>query len=157
MEIPKLNNSVPLSLRFRKLGEQRSPTHLRELGWPFVLLCVGLVVVGLLGLSGKPDVLQEQAESDLEVFVRQGCPHCEKAKTYLTRLKKRYPQLTVTVRDIGEDPPALLRLKTLAAKFGITQLGVPAFFGRGELLVGFDSEVTTGKQLEQLLGRPPPD
>ncbi|MFZ1747290.1 MAG: glutaredoxin domain-containing protein [Nitrospirales bacterium] len=157
MKIPKLNNFVPLSLRFRKPGGQQCPTHLREFGWPFVLLCVGLVVVGMLGLSGKPDVVPEQAVSDLEVFVRQGCPHCEKAKSYLTHLKQRYPQFKVLVRDIGEDPQALLRLKTLAARFGITQLGVPAFYARGELLIGFESEETTGKQLEERLGRPPPD
>ena len=131
--------------------------YLRKLSWPTVLSCVVFVVVGMLGLSGKPAVVPEQAESDLEVFVRQGCPHCEKAKIYLTQLKQRYPQLKVTVRDIGEDPQALLRLKTLAAKFGITQLGVPAFYGRGELFIGFESEETTGTQLEELLGRPPPD
>ena len=159
MKIPKLNNFnlAPLSLRFQKPRGQQSPTHLMEFRWPFVLLCVGLVVVGMLGLSGKPDVLPDQAESDLEVFVRQGCPHCEKAKSYLTRLKQQYPNLTVNVRDIGEDPQALLRLKALAAKFGMTQLGVPAFYGGGELLIGFESAETTGQQLEELLGRPPPD
>ncbi|WP_342349759.1 glutaredoxin domain-containing protein [uncultured Nitrospira sp.] len=152
-----LNNLILLSVHFRKLGGQQSPTNLRKLGWPFVLPCVVFVVVGMLGMSGKPDVVPEQAESDLEVFVRQGCPHCEKAKTYLTRLKQQYPQLIVAIRDIGEDPQALLRLQTLAAKFGVTQLGVPAFYARGELLIGFESEETTGKQLEKLLGRPPPD
>ncbi len=130
---------------------------LRKLRWPTVLLCATFVVVGILGLSGKPTVVPEQIESDLEVFVRQGCPHCEKAKTYLTRLMQQNPKLSVTIRDIGEDPQALLRLKTLAAKFGITQLGVPAFYARGELLIGFESEGTTGKQLEERLGRPPPD
>ena len=38
----------------------------------------------------------------------------------------------------------------------MTQLGVPAFYVRGELVVGFQSEETTGKHLEELLGRPPP-
>lgn len=137
-------------------GQQRS-TYLRKLRWPSVVSSVVFVVVGVLGLSGKPAVGPEQVESDLEVFVRQGCPHCEKAKTYLTDLKQRYPQLKVTVRDIGQDPQALLRLKTLAAKFDITQLGVPAFYVRGELVVGFQSAEITGKQLEELLGRPPPD
>ncbi|MDR4483733.1 MAG: glutaredoxin domain-containing protein [Nitrospirales bacterium] len=131
--------------------------YLKKLRWPTVFLCVTFVVVGILGLSGKLEVLPEQAESDLEVFVRQGCPHCEKAKSYLTRLKQQYPTLTVNVRDIGEDPQALLRLKTLAAKFGMTSLGVPAFYGRGELLIGFESAETTGQKLEELLGRPPPD
>ncbi len=151
------NNRFPLSLNFGKPSGLQGARYVRNLRWSVVLSCVVFVVVGLLGLSGKPAVVPEQAESDLEVFVREGCPHCEKAKTYLTRLKQRYPQLTVTIHDIAEDPQALLRLKTLAAKFGITQLGVPAFYGRGELLIGFESAETTGKQLEELLGRPPPD
>ncbi|MEO8327243.1 MAG: glutaredoxin domain-containing protein [Nitrospirota bacterium] len=111
----------------------------------------------MLGLSGKPAVSPEKTESALEVFVRQGCPHCEKAKAYLAHLKEQRPQLTIAVHDIGEDPQALLRLKVLAAKFDVTQLGVPAFYVGGELLVGFESEETTGQQLEELLGRPPPD
>jgi glutaredoxin len=145
------NNLFPISLNFGKPGRLQSASYLRNLRWPVVLSCVVFVVVGMLGLSGKPVVVPEQAESDLEVFVREGCPHCEKAKTFLTRLKQRYPQLTVTIHDIDEDPQALLRLKTLAAKFGITQLGVPAFYGRGELVIGFESDATTGKQLEELL------
>jgi len=156
MKFLNLNNRFPLFLYFRRPGRQQSPRYVRNLRWP-VVLCLVIVVVGMIGLSGKPAVLPEQAESDLEVFVRQGCPHCEKAKTWLASLKQRYPQLTVTVRDIGEDPQGLFRLKTLAAKFGITQLGVPAFYARGKLLIGFESEKTTGKQLEELLGRPPPD
>jgi len=118
---------------------------------------VVFVVVSAIGMGKRPDVEPGQARGDLEVFVRQGCPHCDKAKPTLARLKQRYPQLTVSIHDIGEDPEALLRLKTLAAKFGIIQLGVPAFYGRGELVIGFESDATTGKQLEELLGRPPPD
>jgi len=157
MTFHKLNNLVPISRHFRKPGGKQNGINLTKPGWPFVLSCVFFMVVGVLGLSGKPDGAPEQFESDLEVFVRQGCPHCEKAKTYLTDLNHRYPQLKVTVRDIGQDPQALLRLKALAAKFDMTQLGVPAFYVRGELVVGFQSPEITGKQLEELLGRPPPD
>jgi len=151
------NNLIPISLNFGKPSCLQSLRYSRNLGWPVVLSCLVFAVVGMLGLSGKPAVFPEQAESDLEVFVREGCPHCEKAETWLASLKQRYPQLTVTIHDINEDPQALLRLKALAAKFGITQLGVPAFYGRGELLIGFESVETTGRQLEELLGRPPPD
>jgi glutaredoxin len=157
MKFQKLNNLIPISLCDRRQGGKPNATNLRALSWLFVLSCVLFVVVGVLGMSGKPAVAPEQIESDLEVFVRQGCPHCEKAKAYLTKLKQRDPQLKVTVRDIGEDPQALLLLKTLAAKFDMAPVGVPAFYVRGELVVGFHSEETTGKHLEELLGRPPPD
>ena len=56
-------------------------------------------------MGEKPPIGREQIESDLEVFVRQGCPHCENAKTFLSQLEQRYPQLTVTVRDIGLGNP----------------------------------------------------
>jgi len=157
MKFRELNNLVSLSLDDSKALGQQNGSHLRKAGWLSVLLCVVFVVVGMLGMSGEPVIVPEQPESDLEVFVRQGCPHCEKAKTYLTTLRQRYPDLKVTVRDTGEDPQALLRLKTLAAKFDMTQLGVPAFYVRGELVVGFQSAEITGKHLEELLGRPPPD
>ena len=136
---------------------QQDHTYLRKFGSLHGLWCIVFVVVGMLGLSGKPAGATEQLESDLEVFVREGCPHCEKAKVFLTHLQQRYPRLTITVRDIGEDQHALLRLKTLAAKFGISQLGVPALYGGGKLFIGFDSEESTGKQLEEVLARPPPD
>jgi thiol-disulfide isomerase/thioredoxin len=111
----------------------------------------------MLGLSGKPAASPEQAEGDLEVFVRQGCTHCERAKPTLARLQRQYPGLTIAVYDIGKDPRALRRLQKLAENFGITPLGVPAFYGGGQLLIGFDADATTGKQLEELLGRPPPE
>ncbi|HBP87476.1 MAG TPA: glutaredoxin domain-containing protein [Nitrospirales bacterium] len=157
MNLRKRDNLFTPSLTSQKPTRQQYARKLKNRGWPLVLSCVAFVLAALLGLSGKPAVVPEQVESDFEVFVRQGCPHCEKAKTYLTRLKHQYPNLTVTIRDIGEDPQALLRLRALAAKFGITQLGVPAFYGGGELVIGFESAETTGKQLEELLGRPPPD
>ncbi|MGP0592990.1 NrdH-redoxin [Nitrospira sp. T9] len=157
MNLRQRKKLLPLSPTSQKPTRQQCAWYLKKRGWPLVLLCVAFVLVALLGLSGKPAVVPEQAESDLEVFVRQGCPHCENAKSYLTRLKQQYPKLTVTIRGIGEDPQALLRLKALAAKLGITQLGVPAFYARGVLLIGFESAETTGKQLEELLGRPPPD
>lgn len=124
---------------------------------PRFLLLLVFLAIGALGMAGPPAVLEKKGGSDFEMFVRQGCPHCEKAKAYLAHLQERHPQLTITVHDIGENPQALLRLKTLAAKFDVPQLGVPAFYVRGELVVGFQSEETTGKLLEELLGRPPPD
>ena len=139
----------------RQMGTQNISCG-RKISVSRVLFCVVFVVMGWLGMGEKPPLPREHPQSDLEVFVREGCPHCENAKTYLAHLKDRQPELTITVYDIGTDPQALLRLKTLAAKFDMSQLGVPAFYVRGELVIGFHSAETTGKRLEELLGRPPP-
>ena len=111
MKFHKLKNLAPLSFPFRKAGGQQSLSNGRKLSSPIVLLSVAFVIVGLLGMGEKPPIGREQIESDLEVFVRKGCPHCEKAKTYLTKLKQQYPQLKVAVRDIGQYPQALLRFR----------------------------------------------
>jgi glutaredoxin len=117
-----------------------------------------LVSIGLLGLAGKPVTPPpEPSEVDIEVFVREGCPHCETAKRYLDRLTKRQPHVTVSIRDVGRDDQAYRRFQQLAEHFDLGRVGVPAFYVRGEFIVGFQSEGTSGRLLEQLLERPPPE
>jgi glutaredoxin len=95
---------------------------------------------------------------ELQVFVRPGCPHCERAKRFLPELRQRHPELRIRLRDISSDPQALDDLTKLAEAAGIATVGVPAFHLRGELIVGFVSPETTGKALESLIegaeGRP---
>ena len=122
-----------------------------------ILLCVGsLVLLSPLGLAGNPKVQPETRRVDLEVFVRDGCPHCEAAKTFLEKLRQENLKLHILFHDVGHSPEALKRLTTLAARQGVKQLGVPTFYLRGKLIVGYISDETTGKQLKNLLGRPPP-
>ena len=105
--------------------------------------------------SPSPSII-EKPRADLEVFVRKGCPHCESAKKFLTALQQDTPELRIIFHDVGENFEARDRLFRLATKFGIKPIGVPAFWVKGKLIVGFSSEETTGRQLEDLLGRPPP-
>jgi hypothetical protein len=95
---------------------------------------------------------------DLDVFTRAGCPRCADAMAFLDALVRDRPDLEVVVHDVGEDPAALARLRTLARERGVTALGVPAFLVGGELVVGFAGAGTTGVRLRALLaaGRAPP-
>lgn len=119
----------------------------------------GLLVLGLLSILGmavpSPSII-EKGQADLEVFVKKGCSHCESAKIFLTALQQDYPDLHIIFHDVGDDSEARDRLTNLASKFGIKQIGVPAFWLKGKLIVGFSSEETTGRQIKELLGRPPP-
>ena len=96
--------------------------------------------------AGVPD-------SEIEVYVRTGCPHCETAKVFLNELRAERPSVTIRIYDIAEDPAALRRLKDLAAERGMTQLGVPTFVIDGELIVGFQSNDTTGSEIRERLDR----
>ncbi len=48
----------------------------------------------------------------------------------------------------------MARLKELAGRQGIQVVGVPAFFLRGELIIGYLSAETTGKQIGSVLDKP---
>lgn len=92
----------------------------------------------------------------LEVFTRDGCPHCAAAKEYLAVLQRERPHLLIVWRDVGRDPDASARLRQLAVEHGATAVGVPAFLLKGELLIGFRDGDTTGARLKELIDRGTP-
>jgi len=117
-----------------------------------------VLVVGLL-TAWLCAPLPAQAESpepppDIEVFVRAGCPHCEAAEIFLDELRKERPALRIQVHEIRDDPAARARLEGLARKLSVRGIGVPAFYLRGGLIIGYDSEETTGRRIRAVLDRP---
>lgn len=78
----------------------------------------------------------------VEVFVREGCPHCVKAEAFLAALARERPGLQVVVRDVIQEPAALQRLQALAHQHGAAAVRVPAFAIGNQLIFGFSEEVT---------------
>ena len=98
----------------------------------------------------------EPPPSNVEVFVRAGCPHCEAAKLFLDELQRERPSLRIAILDVAGDAAARQRLATLTAEHGITSSGVPTFLIGTELIVGFRSADTTGAEIRALLDQPAP-
>ncbi|MBI3107199.1 MAG: glutaredoxin, partial [Candidatus Rokubacteria bacterium] len=96
------------------------------------------------------------AAPDIEVFTREGCPFCAAARVFLDDLRRERPGLSIVYSDLEDDPAALARLRALGARLGVERLGVPAFYARGQLIVGFLSADTTGARLRALLDAPGP-
>ena len=92
----------------------------------------------------------------LEVFVRQGCPHCNEAKVYLASLQGSHPQLVIQYLDVEQDSRARERLLDLSARHNITRPGVPAFLACGAFSVGYAPSAGTSQWLAtRLFGNPP--
>ncbi len=104
---------------------------------------------GALALAAAPTTGRE-----LQVFVRQGCPHCAAAKAFLPELQRRHPEVRVRLRDVGSDPQARADLLHLSQQAGVGSPGVPTFAYGGTLLVGFDGPESRGRELLALLGAP---
>jgi len=120
-------------------------------------MAAGICVLILLcfGCAGTASAATVAPPAEVEVFVRPGCPYCDEAKRFLTDLHRRRPELHVRIRDVSQDAEALQELSELAHRSGIRPVGVPAFYLRGELIIGFLSAETTGKVIESLLDRSP--
>jgi glutaredoxin len=91
--------------------------------------------------------------ADIEVFVRPGCPYCVKAKAFLSALGREQPELRIVVHDIHEEPGALLRLKAIAQQHNIPVVRVPAFYVRGQLILGYSDDLTTGRLIRNALAQ----
>ena len=95
----------------------------------------------------------------MEVFVREGCPHCADAKRFLADLAKEKPELRIVIRDVLEEPAALARLQEIAKAQGSNAALVPAFFVNGQFILGYSTEASTDKFIRAALAgqavRPP--
>lgn len=89
----------------------------------------------------------------LEVFVRDGCPHCAKAKEFLPTFSSERPGLRIVLRPVDHDAIARDDLVRYSKNAGIWPPGVPAFVFNGQILVGFESAERTGPELAALVDR----
>ncbi len=87
----------------------------------------------------------------IHVYWRQGCPHCAAGKKYLSALKQKYPMFQVELHEIVTDVKARKQFEDLTKQFGVKAPVVPTFHLFGQIVTGFVSDATTGKQLEELL------
>ncbi|WP_334078871.1 glutaredoxin family protein [Microbulbifer sp. M83] len=107
----------------------------------------------LLSLAGAAVADQAKAEQVLEVFVRDGCPHCAAAKEYLPQFAHEHPGLRIVYRSLDSDPRAAEDLARHSRRAGAWPPGVPTFVIEDRVLVGFASPGVTGPQLTELVKR----
>ncbi len=100
------------------------------------------------------DLAVAPAEPVVQVFVREGCPHCTDAKVFLAELAQTRPDIHIVYRWVDRDPAARDELIELSRQAGSWPPGVPTFVFADQLLVGFDDGEHIGRQLIAMLGEP---
>lgn len=83
----------------------------------------------------------------LQVYVRDGCPHCAEAKKFLPEIAAQRPDLKIVYRSLDQEPEARTELINLSRQAGLWPPGVPTFVMHGKLLVGFNDLKTSGPGL----------
>ncbi|MBP8306841.1 MAG: glutaredoxin family protein [Thauera sp.] len=132
--------------------------------FPLRLLLCWLLAATLFGTAlrtAAPALAASGAVPVLEVFVREGCPHCADAKRFLAELAMRRPGLEIVYREVDRDPASRDALIELSREAGAWPPGVPTFVFGAHVLVGFDDAEHIGAELARLLDeaapRAPPD
>jgi glutaredoxin len=112
----------------------------------YKLLLLWAMVWAVAGVQAQtPD-----GQDALEVFVRDGCPHCAEAKIFLETLAVQRPRLKIVLRPLGHDPAAKQDLDRYTRSAGLWPPGVPTFVFKGRVVVGFGSAERTGPALLDL-------
>ncbi|KFJ90976.1 glutaredoxin [Pseudomonas sp. 1-7] len=116
--------------------------------WRWLLL-LWLLLAALPAVAGGPAAgTQPQV---LEVFVREGCPHCAAAKRWLDIIAAERPELHILLRQVDQDANARDDLLRLSRQAGYWPPGVPTFVVGERVLVGFDDAEHSGVQLLAML------
>jgi glutaredoxin len=116
-----------------------------------VLLLLGLCLAGP-PLAAAPGASPAgAAPAAIEVFVREGCPHCAEAERFLAGLKTERPELEIRIRDVKQDPAAMERLQALAREHRAGGARVPAILVGGQLILGYSSQAHTDRLIRAAL------
>lgn len=126
-----------------------------------LLLC-GLLLAAVVGVPARALAAADPAGETaapvgvLEVFVREGCPHCADAKRFLAELAVQRPALAIVYREVDRDPAARDALIEISRQAGAWPPGVPTFVFGAQVLVGFDDGEHIGADLLRLLDEAAP-
>jgi glutaredoxin len=122
--------------------------------WLLVFVWLSTFGLSATAFTETTPALPAKAESaDIEVFVRQGCPHCADAKAFLQSLKQEKPTLSIIIRDVIQEPSALERLQLLSSNQGIKTARVPAFRIGEQLIIGYSKEARTEQLIRNALAK----
>lgn len=118
--------------------------------WRGFLLFLLLLPVGAWAAT-TGQVQSAAGQNVLEVFVRDGCPHCAEAKVFLPAFAGERPGLKIVYRSLDNDLAAGNDLVQYSQSAGIWPPGVPTFVFGGKVLVGFENAERTGPELAALV------
>ena len=94
-----------------------------------------LILIGILFIPIKAYA----SEVNLYLFHGDGCPHCAAERSYLNKLKQKYPELNVTMYEVWDNDSNADLMKSVQKVLGSTTNGVPLTVIGDRYTVGFNT------------------
>ncbi len=136
----------------------------------FILLLLGLLTVSRAWPLHGANAAEQRVM--VYFFWSTGCPHCEKERVFLEKLRGRDERLDIRSFEVKGNRDNALLMTKMAGAHGIKLAGVPAtFVGDHDPLIGYLGDDLTGREIEEriqacwgrgcpdpaaILDRPPP-
>lgn len=92
---------------------------------------------------------QKTQQTEVIVFVRNGCKHCQDEEAFLSNLTAQRPDVKTTYLRL-ENPTDKKRWDEFTIKHGISKVTPLTIIGN-QLIIGFDRATTTGQQIIQYI------
>jgi hypothetical protein len=127
-----------------------------RLAWLLVLLGLSCLARADAGDPGSDDFWYGTAADGtptvrLYYFFSPTCPHCQAAKPFIAELQARNPWLEVKRYSVKDHRGNARFYYETAQTLGAEALSVPGFVFCRQIIIGYDSAGTTGKQLADAL------
>ena len=117
----------------------------------FCLLLINSVLMSANVQAETSKGLQTSNQVTLHYFWSRYCPHCKEAKPFIENLATNYPWLTLNSYDLVDNRINQKLYVQMAKQLQQAANSVPAFIFCEQMLVGYDTNETTGRELEEKL------
>lgn len=115
------------------------------------LLTIIFLVLPVLFLSVPSDAgaQGDERKTEVAVFVREGCTHCQDEEEYLQKLAEEQPAVSLKFYRL-ENPADRKLWEQLTSRLQISKVTPVTVIG-SKYLIGFDSRVSTGMDIRKLI------
>lgn len=108
-----------------------------------------ILIVFFLLLSLVGPVMAQEEKVNIYFFWSKGCPHCVREKTFLAELEKKYESVSVESFNITASQENIILLQKIGKSLKADTSGVPFTVIGEKYFIGFLSDETTGKKMEE--------
>jgi thiol-disulfide isomerase/thioredoxin len=105
-----------------------------------------------LALLAFAAVAQPQERLDAYLFWALGCPHCEREIDFLKRLEAEQPRLRVHYLEVTREAANQQAFAAVVEKLAVADPAVPLTLVGDAVLIGYESDATSGAELKRMIG-----
>jgi glutaredoxin len=111
------------------------------------LLILALTLTGVPAETAPSTADRERVSVTL--FYTLGCPHCTKARRFLSALAQREPRVRLQSFELTENERIERAFTTLSREHGNDPPGVPMIIAGESVFIGYGDDTTSGAKIEE--------